>query len=104
MSCVADVHVSDTGTTFTVTITECGVALDISAATEMLLYFRAPSGGTYERAASFVTGGSDGRIKYVTDATLINEPGTWQLQARITTPAGVLYSEIETFVVASNLV
>ena len=101
---MADVHVGDIGTRFTLTITENGAAKNISTASEKVISFKPPGGGaTKEKAATFVTDGSDGKIYYDSVAGDLDVQGTWQIQGRIVLPSGTWHTELGNIAVAPNL-
>jgi len=79
-----EIHVGDIGTKLVLEIIESGVAADISAATNMRMRFQKPSGDTLDKAATFVTDGTDGQIQYVTVSGDLDETGWWTRQAFLT--------------------
>lgn len=102
MSC--GIHINDIGTEIRITITDCnGVAIDISNATSLNLFFKKPSGESITKTGSFVTDGSDGLIKYIVQSGDINEIGTWKIQVEITANNGTWSSSFESFKVHRNL-
>ena len=75
------IHVGDVGIVFTITIVDAdSVAVDISGATDKVLFFRKPSRTRVRQAAEFVTDGTDGQLQYTTVAGDIDEAGSWQVQ------------------------
>lgn len=98
------IHVGDVGTVIVVTVTENGVALDLSAATEKALVFAPPEAlAIFEKAASFTTDGKDGKIQYALAAGDLAIDGTWRVQARVTLPTWSGYSDAVSFVVDEAL-
>ena len=102
------VHVNDYGTNIDVTVQEAEVALDISAATSIVYVFKKPvvegsPAETFERAASFITDGTDGQVRYILAPGDIVVAGKWKLQVVVTTPTGVWHSCSTSFTVSSNL-
>ena len=92
------------GVTLTITIKENGQAVDISSATALVIKFDKPYGnGIFTKDAEFVTNGTDGKIKYVMEEGVLDEPGEWKVQALITLPAGIVPSNIGIFNVMENL-
>ena len=79
-----EIHEGDVGTSLELEVVEQGLVLDISAATNLKMRFQKPSGATVDQAASFVTDGSDGLIRYVTQAGDLDESGWWYRQALFT--------------------
>lgn len=76
------IQVGTIGATITVTVTEGGVAKDISTATNLKLYMQAVGElSSKVFTPSFVTTGADGKVKYTTTAaTDIHAAGVWQAQ------------------------
>ena len=98
-----EVHVANP-TDFVVTIKACdGSALDISTATAMDFVFRKPDLSVIARAASFLTDGSDGVLRYIASSSDLDQSGTWSYQAEVTLPSGLWYSDIVEFEVYQNL-
>lgn len=60
-----------------------GTPVDLSAASKKDFVFRTPSGTVMTKAASFVTDGQDGKLRYVTTAGDLVPAGLWELQADI---------------------
>lgn len=98
-----EVHVSDIGTVFEVTIKDDTVAVDVSTASTKNLLFRKPDGTILTKAASFKTTGADGIIQYVTISGDLSMPGLWNLQAHIVMSSGNWKSDVATFEVHPNL-
>ena len=76
---MADVQLNDYGTVFRVTITDDGVAVDVSSATTKSIIFKPPSGSKTTKTATFTGSGTDGRIQYTTVAGDINVVGLWYI-------------------------
>ena len=102
-----ELHYNDIGTTFSITVKDCisGTAtpFNLSSATDLELIFNSPSGVVKTKTASFVTDGSDGKIKYITVDGDLDEVGLWRLQARVVLPLGSWSTDIGTFKVYENL-
>lgn len=81
-----------------------GVAVDLSAATGILLWLLAPDGTTRLVPAKFVSNGLDGILQYVTTAQDLNEAGLWQVQAQATFGTQVLLTAWGSFQAFSNIV
>ena len=99
-------YVNDVGAVLEVTVTDAdtSAAIDISTATVKQIRLRNPRKTTVTKAASFTTDGTDGKIRYTTDANVLNVEGLWQFQAYIELPAGRKFStETKTFNVLGNL-
>jgi len=98
-----EVHLSDIGTRFILTIKDGTTAVDISDATVKNFLFKSKKSATFTRAASFVTDGTNGQLQYTTVAGDLSETGAWQLQAYVETPAGKWHSDLLAFTVYANL-
>lgn len=103
----AQIHVGDTGTSFELTIkNEQGQIVNLATVTidDIEIIFMKPDGTTLTKTASFVTDGTDGKVKYVTVATDLDAFGTWAIQAYVNYVAGgALHSDIRRFEVIANL-
>ena len=98
------IFVSDIGTEFRVTVTDDGVAVDLSSAVEILFIFRKPDGTTLEVNGELYTTGVDGIVYYNTVAGDIDQSGVYKLQVRVTISSGnVFSSSIGSFKVACPL-
>lgn len=102
-----EIHVGDINTAFTVTIQDDTVIVPIQSATvTKQIKFKKPSGTVITKDASFVTDGTDGKMRWTTTlATDLDEAGKWYLQAYLvlTSPAWTGHSDIGDFVVYANL-
>ena len=99
-----EIHKSDIGTVFKVTIKDSASAVDISTATTKQIIFKKPGGGKLEKTASFFTDGTDGVITYTTISGDLSEEGMWKLQGYIVLSGGnTFYTDISTFKVYRNL-
>ena len=84
MAFVEQAHVNDIGVIFRVTVYDTNST-------------------TFERVAVFTNTGSDGLIQYATVDGDLNGPGTWHLQALVTTPDGTFNTSVGYFKVNENL-
>jgi hypothetical protein len=98
-----EIFVGEVGHTFEVTVKEDGSALDISGASVKQIIFERPSGTTFTEDAVFVTDGSDGLIKHVTEADDLDESGRWAMQGYFTLGVWTGYSDKEFFWVKDPL-
>jgi len=104
MSYRDEIHVNDIGTIFTITITENGTPVDISSATTKEFHFDMPNAnGKFSKDASFVTDGTDGKLKYVSESEVLAIAGDWEIQAYIVMPNGSWSTNIDTFRVFENI-
>lgn len=104
----SEVHVNDIGTKFLVTIKDDGVAVDISAATNITFLLKRPDDEVIQRAGIIGDGASDttgvnGKVHYTTVAGDIDEAGHYKLQAKVLLNNGVYYTDIYSFQVHCNL-
>lgn len=97
------IHKEDYGTVIQVTVTEDGVAVDLSEATEKKLIIQRKPQDVLVADAVFVTDGTDGKLKYVLQANDITQKATIKIQAKITFPTGRWHSDIMEVVVADNI-
>lgn len=74
----SDLHVGDIGAIIEMTVTESGVAVDISSGTTLELKFLSPSGTQSTKTATLSTDGSDGKMRYVTESAFLDAAGLWE--------------------------
>lgn len=75
-------RIGDVGTVFETTIVDQDdLVVDISLATTKTLKFRKPDASTATKTASFVTDGTDGKLKYTTVTNDLDQAGDWKAQA-----------------------
>jgi len=69
------------------------------------MIFEDPTGTSTTKTASLNTTGTDGKIKYVSEAGLIDVVGTWRLQGYVEFGSGTskYYSAVTEFMVYDNL-
>lgn len=75
-----DIHVNDIGTALDLTITESGAAVDVSGVGAAQIKLRSPEGRVLTKTATFVTDGTDGKVRYTTQSGDLSAPGTWRWQ------------------------
>jgi len=98
-----EIHVGDIGTVLRVTVKDGDDAVDVSTATTKTIILEDPSGNNSDKAATFTTDGTDGKIQYTTVSGDLDERGNWSIQAKVVMPSGTWYSDIYTFEVHGNL-
>jgi len=99
-----EIHVGDIGTAFTVTIMDDTAIVDISSATTRNMIFKKPSATKVTQAASFVTDGSDGKIRWTTTTVDdLDEASKWYIQVYLVMTGFTGHSDIGDFVVYPNL-
>ena len=98
-----EVHKSDIGTAFRVTVQDGETAVDVSGATTKQIVFQKPSGTSVTKTAAFVTDGTNGQIQYVTIDGDLNEAGKWIMQGYVVLAAWQGHTDIYQFEVYDNL-
>lgn len=99
-----EIHVGDIGSQFLVTIkNQDNEVEDISTATTKQIIFLSASNTEKVKTSSFYTNGTDGKIVYTLADGDIDIAGIWKYQAKIVTPAGTWYTNVEDFRVYPNL-
>lgn len=102
-----EIHVADVGLVITATIQDGGNIVDVSSATgagTKMITFQRPDKTTFQVAASFVTDGTDGKIKYTTLSTDLNQAGAWTLQGVVAVTSGTFHSDYSFIQVFPNLI
>lgn len=99
------IQLSDYGQDLTLRVLNEGTltAVDISAATTLQIIATKPSGTVLTWTASFSTNGTDGKLKYLIPAGVINETGRWTCQGRVVTASSEWRTSVTKFRVAANL-
>jgi|TARA_B100000676_G_scaffold141614_1_gene140248 DUF4097 and DUF4098 domain-containing protein YvlB len=98
-----EIHVNDIGTNFIITVKEGGTIVNLAPTTSVNLLLMGPNDTTVTKTASFLTDGTDGKIKYQTVAGDLAVAGTWKLQAKVNYATTVYHSDIHNFTVFKNL-
>jgi len=99
-----EIHVGDIGSQFLITIkNQDDVVENISLATTKEIIFLSASNVEKTRTASFYTNGTDGKIVYTLADGDIDVAGIWKYQAKIITPSGTWFTNIEEFRVYPNI-
>jgi hypothetical protein len=102
---VGSARLNDEGTAIQATVLDCGqVPPGFASATVKTIKWKKPSGAVESRTASFVTDGSDGKIRYLTVAGDLDEIGTWEYQAYIELAGRKFHTSILAFTVRRILV
>lgn len=103
MATWTDIHIDDYGWVGKLALKQDGAAVDISSYTTRQFIFKSPSGVKTTKTATFDTDGTDGVLKYMVEAGLINEVGDWWVQARIAKTGAELTSDPILFRVKKRL-
>ena len=98
-----EIHLSDIGTKFLVTITDGSSAVDVSTASAKQIIIKKPSGSKLTASASFSRDGTDGKMYYNVVADDLDEAGSYKLQGKVIISAGTFYTDITSFKVHRNL-
>jgi hypothetical protein len=99
-----EIHVDDIGTVFRATVVdEDSAIVDISASITKTMIFGKPDGSTFNRAGTFTTDGTDGKMQYATVDGDLDTHGNWTLQVFVSFGSTSWYSNITKFKVYKNL-
>ena len=100
-----EIHQGDIGTAFTITIMDDATVVPIQSATvTKQIKFKKPSGVTVIKDASFVTDGTDGKMRWTTTTVDdLDEAGKWYLQVYLVLSNWTGHSDQDNFMVYSNL-
>lgn len=99
-----EIHLNDIGTAFEMTVKDDdGVVVNLASATTLTFTFDKPDGTNITKTPTFVTDGSDGRLRYVAQSGDLDQIGLWRWQGTIVIPAGTFHSDIYEFRVYPNL-
>jgi hypothetical protein len=94
---------NDVGTAFELTITDADGVVNLSGATTLQIVFQPPLCDKITKTASLKTDGSDGVVRYVTQAGDLVGIGVWKCHARVVLPSGDWFSDEYTFRVYPRL-
>jgi hypothetical protein len=98
------IHVGDVGTAIEFTVTDQdGAALDLSAYDALTILVTRPDGTTLQKAATPSGDGTDGRMRYVTAADDLNDPGTYRFQGVVDLASGLWHTDVVKARVLANL-
>jgi len=99
-----EIHVGDIGTVLTVTVKDGSTVVNISSATVTKNLILVDSDGSkHTKAASFVTDGTDGKLRYTTVSGDLALAGHWQLQVYLVLSSGSWHTDVGSFTVHANL-
>jgi hypothetical protein len=76
------VYTGDVGVDIILTVTSpSGEVMDLSSATEKTLHLNRPgANGHFDKPLSFITDGTDGKVKYTTETGVLDTAGMWHVQ------------------------
>lgn len=92
--------VGDIGTAIEIQVMELDsfgneVPVDLSSATSLVMKLLVPgTTKSISKTATFTTNGTDGKIRYVTQAGDLSTAGFWQIEAEVTMPGGQWSTDI----------
>jgi len=93
------IHIGDAGSDIVVHfVIANGTSFDISTSSAHNIYLKSPSGAVSTKAAVFTTDGTDGRIKYVLQASDITELGIWRIWGDANLSPGKRTSDSDYFI------
>ena len=98
-----EIHKGDIGTRFLITIIDNNLPSPLETATTKEIIFKKPNNDIITKTAIFYTDGTDAKIYYDSIADDLDEIGDWRLQVSLIFPDGAWKSDVEVFVVHSNL-
>jgi len=94
---------SSIGVTIETTVKENGVAISIASASTKNFKVLKPSGSVVTWAGSFVTDGTDGKLKYVTLTNDLDELGVYRFQVEFVIGSFNGRTEVGEFTVQENV-
>jgi flavin-dependent dehydrogenase len=100
---MADIRVGDAGTELVVVVVdESGAAVDVSSAGKTI-YLRKPDGTVLTKTAVNDTTGTNGKMKYVTQAGDLDRAGEWEIEGKVVVGANSWKTAISNFDVGAVL-
>lgn len=94
----------DVGTTVRLALVdEAGKAADLSTATGLEVWFGPPKGPGRMRAAILSGAATAGKIEYTLEPGDLDQFGRWQVQGKVSFPAGALFSRVVELDVLPNV-
>ena len=87
MITIAEAHVDDVGTEVRLNVTDGGVPVDLTGATELTILLGKPSGAVAAKPATVLGAETEGVIRCYTSAGDLDEAGLYLVQARLVLPA-----------------
>jgi hypothetical protein len=99
----SEIHVDDVGTKFVVTVLDDSAVVDISPATNLIIYFRKPDNSVLEKTASLSTDGTDGKMYYITESGDLDLAGNYKIQGKVILSTGTYYTSLGSFKVHCNI-
>lgn len=98
-----EIHVSDVGTEFRITILDGTTLVDLSSASSIVITIKRPDGTLITANANLYTDGTDGIIYYNIESGDLDQGGIYKIQATVTVGSSVYSSSIGSFKVMCNL-
>lgn len=78
---------------------QVGTVVDISTASLKQLKFTPPSGVEITKTAAFITTGTDGGLRFVSDSGFLSAVGAWRVRAHVVVGSLIYDTPEETFLV-----
>lgn len=95
-------QIGDIGAHITFTVSDDAGAIDLTGATQLSMYLRAPSGAV-KTVTPALLDAANGRVRYTTISGDLDEVGNWQAQVGYALGSFVGRTSIVTFPVSANL-
>lgn len=102
-TCGKEIHVGDIGTSFEVTLYDCDVIVDVSGATTQEIVLLKPDESRVVKTTTFLSDGTDGVIRWLSQVDDLDQEGKWKLQGHIILPSGEWWTDTDEFKVYPNL-
>lgn len=101
---MSELQVGDVNVPIRLTVVDsAGTAVDLSGYSTLEILLDDPDGNTSTLTASFTTDGTDGKIEAATTSGLIDEAGTWFVQAKVSDGTTTIRSRVAQIQVYDNL-
>lgn len=78
---------------------QVGVVVNVSTASTKQLKFTPPNGIEVTKTAAFVTTGTDGALRFVSDSGFLSAVGAWRVRAYVVIGTAIYSTPEETFLV-----
>lgn len=98
-----ELRIGDIGTVIELHVVDGTTPVNLAGATSLSMTFKKPDGSTLVKTATLSGAGTDGLMRYITEAGFLDQAKTWQVQGHVVLPDWQGHTQIGTFVVANNL-
>lgn len=99
----SEIHVGDIGTQLIVAVYDDGDIVNISGALATVIILKKPDSNVYNKSASLLTDGTDGKMVYTSVAGDFDQAGKYKIQGQVTMTSGTFYTGVGNFTVNCNL-